>query len=439
MAESLSDSVENTAAASTIRAVHADTFVDDAAAQFEVLKNHWHFLAHRSEVANPGDFVVRYIGQDSIIVCHGKDGEVRAFHNVCRHRGMQVCRAELGNTTRFTCPYHGWLYDTTGRLTSLPLERPYFAAAGLDRENYGLVPLNGFEELDGFLFGRLTLGDGRDLADYLGDFAWYLQIHTRRDPNGMEVVGEPQRWRIRTNWKLGAENFMGDSYHAGYTHRSVLEIGLHPNTAGDFQARGKRDGVHINAGPGTLSMARQSAADRGYPPDMVNMFTKALPEAQRRLLFDGEPFWPTRTGLFPNLSMLNAGARLADGNVAPFLNLRIWRPLGPDLTEVWSWVLVESSASAEFKERSQRAYVLTFGTTGTEEQDDVENFTAMQRNFQGAVGRGIGQVLVMGDGLTPEDLAIEWDGPGVAFGSTYTDAGNRYFSQLYANATGTAQ
>ena len=403
----------------------------------QIFRPGWNYLAHESEIPRPGDFVVRYILDDSILLARGKDGVVRAFLNVCRHRAMQVCRAEMGSGTKFTCPYHGWSYDLDGKLASLPLERPYFSRTGVDRTALGLEPLARLQSWDGFFFGSLSRS-GADLADYLGDFTWYLAIHSRRDPAGLEVLGPPQRWIMRGNWKIGAENFAGDSYHAQYTHRSVMEIGLHPNKPKDFQSRGSREGINIAAGPGTFRLARQSAAERGYPAEMVSAFARDLPAPQRDLLFGGEqPLWPTGAHLFPNMSFLNVGAYIGPGHLAPFLNVRLWRPLGPGETEIWSWVLAERSASEAFKRDSVRSYVLTFGTTGTEEQDDVENFTQMQRGLAGESARGIPQRLIMGKGLTPQELALDgFGGPGEVVATTYTDFGVQRFHQLWARATG---
>ncbi|MCU1615608.1 MAG: Aromatic-ring-hydroxylating dioxygenase, alpha subunit-like protein [Frankiales bacterium] len=394
----------------------------------------WNFLAHESEIPEPGDFVVRYILEDSIIVSRGRDGTIRAFLNVCRHRSMLLCRAEGGSARKFVCPYHGWSYDMDGRLSSLPLERPYFSTSGVDREELSLRPLPRLGVTEGFVFGSLA-SEGEPLEEYLGDFAWYLAIHTRRDPQGLEVLGPPQRWIVRNNWKIGAENFAGDSYHAQYTHRSVLEIGLHPNSPKDFQGRGKRDGINVLAGPGVMRLARQSAAERGYPPDMVDLFRSTLPAPQRDLLFGDEPRWPTGGHLFPNLSFLNAGAFVAERRLVPFLNVRLWRPLDAETIETWSWVLVEKSASPSFRRDSMRSYVLTFGTTGTEEQDDVENFTQMQRGLAGVRAKDVPQQLIMGRGLREEELAMpSFGGPGTAVATTYTDAGLRRFHQLWERA-----
>jgi phenylpropionate dioxygenase-like ring-hydroxylating dioxygenase large terminal subunit len=395
----------------------------------------WNFLAHESELPNRGDFVVRYIGADSLILVRGEDGVIRCFYNVCRHRGMQVCRADLGNAKRFTCPYHGWLYSNEGKLVSVPLDKPFFGTSGLDRQSYPLRPLERIESFYGLIFGCRN-AEVEPLEDFLGDFAWYLKIHLARDPDGLQVIGEPQRWIFGANWKIGAENFAGDSYHAGYLHRSVMEVGFHPNTAADFTAGGRRNGVHIAAGAGTMALARQTPQERGYPADMVRMFRQSLPEQQRALIFGDQPFWPTRGYLFPNVSMLNAGACMEQGHVVPFLNWRIWRPIGPESVEVWSWVLAERSASQTFKRDSMRAYVLTFGTAGTEEVDDVEVFMATTTALRGAGARRIDQLLLMDGDLRPEWQVPDWPGPGRAIGTAYSDAGQRQFWDQWSQALG---
>ena len=83
----------------------------------------WMFVAHESEIPQDGDYVVRRVLDDSFIITRDSAGEVRAMFNMCLHRGMQVCRAEMGNASNFRCPYHGWSYRNDGRLTGLPFHR----------------------------------------------------------------------------------------------------------------------------------------------------------------------------------------------------------------------------------------------------------------------------------------------------------------------------
>jgi len=88
----------------------------------------WLLVAHESEVSKPGDFVTRSLGQYPVIVVCGEDEKIRILLNVCRHRGMRVCRADSGNSADFLCPYHGFNYKNTGELTGVPFEKTPTAA-----------------------------------------------------------------------------------------------------------------------------------------------------------------------------------------------------------------------------------------------------------------------------------------------------------------------
>ena len=93
---------------------------------------------HVSQIPQAGDYVVTRLDQESAIIVRGDDGEIRAFANVCRHRGSLICLDDSGSVRQFQCPYHGWMYNTAGELTaarSMP--------ADFDKSAFGLhrVPL----------------------------------------------------------------------------------------------------------------------------------------------------------------------------------------------------------------------------------------------------------------------------------------------------------
>ncbi|MDT7644107.1 MAG: dibenzofuran dioxygenase subunit alpha, partial [Pseudonocardiales bacterium] len=87
------------------RQVYVDQGIYDHELE-RIFTRSWLFLGHTSQLAQPGDFLTTYMGEDPVIVARGKDGQVRAMLNSCRHRGMRVCRSDEGNTSFFRCPYH---------------------------------------------------------------------------------------------------------------------------------------------------------------------------------------------------------------------------------------------------------------------------------------------------------------------------------------------
>lgn len=97
----------------------------------------WVFMAHESEIEANGDYVVRKIGEDSFVVTRDEHGQIHVLFDACRHRGVQICRSDSGNSSHFRCPYHGWTYSSDGSLVGAPLWKN--ALGGMTKENNGLA------------------------------------------------------------------------------------------------------------------------------------------------------------------------------------------------------------------------------------------------------------------------------------------------------------
>ena len=106
--------------------------------QEKIFARAWLFVGHESQIPNAGDYVVSCMGEESVILCRDRANTIHVFLNSCRHRGMKVCRYDEGNTTVFTCPYHGWSFGTDGRLVGVPYFREAYHSK-LDRTKWGLV------------------------------------------------------------------------------------------------------------------------------------------------------------------------------------------------------------------------------------------------------------------------------------------------------------
>ncbi|MFT5447344.1 MAG: phthalate 3,4-dioxygenase alpha subunit [Gammaproteobacteria bacterium] len=381
----------------------------------------WVFLAHESEIANPNDFVVRNILADSFLITRDANGQVHVMFNMCVHRGMQVCRAERGSAKMFRCPYHAWTYKNDGTLAGLPFHADaYGGEEGFVKSGQALLPVPSMTIYNGLIFASLD-ENAPDFLTWLGDYRFYLDFFTKQSEAGMEFRG-PQRWRIKANWKIGAENFCGDSYHTPHTHASVVDIKLF----GDPKPNKRKEGVLWYAGPGggtTYKLPPDSGYRGGlgyvgYPEEMIDRMS-AVWSAEQRSMLEEPGFMPSATTLFPNLSFVHNWPQVnSEGRIRPFISARLWQPIGPGETEVLSWSVVAADAPEEFKRESYKAYLLCFGSSGMFEQDDVENWVSITTTAGGSMARRLLLNNRMGLNHQGEPIKPQYPGfagPGTAY------------------------
>lgn len=366
----------------------------------------WTFVGHESEIPHDGDYVVRRVLDDSFIITRDSAGEVRALFNMCLHRGMQVCRAEMGNASNFRCPYHGWTYRNDGRLTGLPFHREAYGGDEGFAKDQTLLPAPNFASYNGLLFISLD-PNAEPLQDFLGDFRFYLDYYTKQSAGGVEVRG-PQRWRIKANWKIGAENFAGDMYHTPHTHASIVEIGLFREPKAQKRKDGATYWAHRGGGT-TYKLPPGGFEERmgyvGYPAEMIGRIKDVwTPQQQRVVGEDG--FMISAATCFPNLSFVHNWPKVRDRDdeVLPFISIRLWQPISENETEVCSWFAVDSAAPPQYKQDSYKAYLMCFGSTGMFEQDDVENWVSLTTTAGGSMARRL--LLNSRMGLLADDRPV---------------------------------
>lgn len=394
----------------------------------------WVFLAHESEIVEPYDFVKRRIGEDDVIVVRGGDGQVRVFLDACRHRGVSVCRVDAGHASHFRCPYHGWTYDTTGRLTGAPAWKA--AYDGLSKEDNGLVEVARTASRHGLIFATLD-PTTPSFTEFLGGMAWYLDLIFGLDRAGVTVLAPPQRFVLEANWKSPAENFAGDDYHLATLHRSVWEVGAFPVPFEEDMM-----GYHIQAAPGhslSLSIApdgeEPGPAFFGLPAELTDAFeaagltTAQLDVARRTRVMVGT--------VFPNFSIL---AQPATEDVDAFpatgvLTIRVWQPRGHGQLEVWSWFCGYTRMTAEQRQRSYTAGLATVSFGGSFEMDDAEPWAATAHTAKGVAAEVLGLTFnyQMGtDGVGRSALVTDWPGPGVVVSPRYEEGVQRNFLRFYS-------
>ena len=172
-------------------------------------------VCHESEIAEPGEWrTLEYLGE-SVLVIRGDDGDVRAFSNVCRHRGSRIVDGHGGCAKVLTCPYHAWSYARDGRLVGVPHRQEY---PGLQAERLGLKPVE-LQNWRGFLFVTLERGSpsvAEMMAPYEDEVAPYRFEYLR-------VLGRITVRPRQLNWKTLCDNY-SDHLHIPVGHPGLTRL-----------------------------------------------------------------------------------------------------------------------------------------------------------------------------------------------------------------------
>ena len=178
-----------------------------------LFRRHPQLVAHASELPNPGDYLTQDDGGVPILVVRGEDNELRAFLNVCRHRGTRLVEGPRGQVRgAFTCPYHAWSYRVNGELLHVPHPEGF---PTLDRCTSSLLPL----PLQ-VVAGLVLVTPSSDAPPHVQSFA---PIESDMKNFGLEshVVFERRQWRRKLNWKIAVDGFF-ENHHIRTAHRDSI-------------------------------------------------------------------------------------------------------------------------------------------------------------------------------------------------------------------------
>jgi Rieske 2Fe-2S family protein len=182
-----------------------------------VFARSWQYAGHVSELAEPNTFITTRAGDQPVLVVRTEDGELRAYRNVCRHRGSELLTGDGKCKRAIRCRYHGWTYDSSdGRLMGVPEHRGY---ADLDKSKLGLMPAR-VEELAGFVFVNLD-ADATPLAEQTAGLSERLERYRIGE---LEMFGTKGGGGSQpANWKIVVENYL-EGYHVPIAHPGLMRL-----------------------------------------------------------------------------------------------------------------------------------------------------------------------------------------------------------------------
>jgi phenylpropionate dioxygenase-like ring-hydroxylating dioxygenase large terminal subunit len=324
----------------------------------------WIWVAHESELPNPGDFRTTTIGRQPVIVVRDKTGAINVLENRCRHRGATVCEQHKGNARGFTCPYHSWSYTLDGALryegvvdkTELPLKR---LRVGVYQ---GLIFASFNQEIEA-------------LEDFLGGAKQWIDLFMKQGAGFPVKTNGEHKFRFKGNWKIQLENTT-DLYHFPVVHKSWMKT-IDDETAAAITSfmtsdkafcRSLGNGhslavlvpeiVDLDEDNGEPIPARHEALAellaKDYPPEQVRRIVRSLMGVGFNL------------NLFPNLAL----------SMAFF---RVLRPISVEETEIRHVALGMDGGPEAANRARLRVHEHFQGPFGFGSPDDAEAWERVQR------------------------------------------------------------
>jgi benzoate/toluate 1,2-dioxygenase subunit alpha len=381
--------------------VHRGVYTDPDIFELEmerIFGRAWLFVGHASQVPQPGDYVTTELGRQPVIMVRHRDGAVHVLINRCTHRGAKVVNERKGSAPRLTCCYHGWSYDTDGRLAAVPV--PEGCAADFDKAAFGLARAPRVAEYRGFMFASLAAA-GASFEDHIGAMKGNIDDLVDRAPDGaLALDAGMHRYAYNGNWKLQVENVL-DSYHVPFGHASTVnKQGVQfARREGDRKgavvvetekketAASWKDRKSYIAGNGHGWTSNTSLDDDKRASPAYDEYKRALANevgAERAQAILTPRLHNSL--IYPNMSIMGLN-----------IHVRVIKPLAVDRTEVTIYPVRLVGAPAVMNFGNIRLLNVTHSAASFVQTDDLESFVRTQKGLRSAltdwvdISRGLGE------------------------------------------------
>ena len=380
--------------------VHRRVYADPDIFELEmerIFGRAWLYVGHTSQAPNPGDYITTELGRQPVIMCRHHDASVHVLINRCTHRGAKVVNERKGHATRLTCCYHGWTYDTDGRLVTVPV--PEGCGEGFDRAALGLTRAPRIAEYRGFVFASLA-SSGPSFEEHIGPMKGNIDDLVDRAPDGALALDVGMhRYVYNGNWKLQLENVL-DSYHVPFGHASTVnKDGVQfARREGDQKgaavvetdkkqtASAWKDRKSYIAGNGHGWTSNTALDDGKRSSPAFDAYKRVLAEkvgaARAQQILTPRLH---NSLIYPNLSIMGLN-----------IHVRVIKPLAVDRTEVTIYPIRLVGAPDAMNFGNIRLLNVTHSAASFVQTDDLESFVRAQKGLQSRmtewvdISRGLG-------------------------------------------------
>ena len=344
-----------------------------------IFEGNWIYLCHESQIPRPHDYITLPMGREPVVVIRAADGSVGAYINACAHRGAKLCRTQRGQSKFLVCPYHGWVYDSTGRNVEIKDRDSGGYPDHFGQQSHDLKRIARLESYAGFVFGSLS-DEVPPLAEYLGQARPFVEMLDEMGEQGVEVIPGASTYIYEGNWKMQAENGI-DGYHFTTIHANYVGV------------IGRRMKAATSGGEDKVKMGYDDSMMKGFKSgayDLNNghaVIWIDFPMPQNR------PLWEQREALAQRIDPERAEWLLKrQRNLLIYPNvqlmdqastqIRVFRPISATRTEVKIYCIAPRGESAGARERRIRQYEDFFNATGMATPDDLMVFELCQEGYE---------------------------------------------------------